>query len=148
MCSTSVVKSKKGKSKMFKCLVFSLRFPWISPQREQQHSSQTVSPTDCENCSIQQRQWNLIWLIRYFELSLTILTLHVFHQNKKHLLDTTSLPTMSLSQAAKGLPGKQHNTEGRWVFNTWSAMFCLLSATLERIHKRKSLNSVLLRQWR
>lgn len=96
---------------MFKCLVFSLCFPWISLQGEQQQSSQPTSSTDCENCSIQQRQQNLIWLIRYFELCLTSLTLYVFHKNKKDLSDTTNLPTMRLSQAAKGLPRKQHNNE-------------------------------------
>lgn len=78
---------------MLKSLIFFLHFPWISSQREQQQSSHTISPTDCETCSLQQRQWNSSWLNAYFELSLISLKLHIVHCNKKDLSDTTNLPT-------------------------------------------------------
>ena len=146
---------------MFKCLVFFLHFPWISSQREHQHSSQTISSTDYENCSIQQRQWNLSWLTAYFELSLMSLTLHIFHQNKKDLSDTTNLPTaepdwinLRLQKGCLESSTILRLDESLIHGVLWKTarapakenlMFCLLSATLEGIHWRKTFSSVLCR---
>lgn len=134
-------------------------FSWILlgfHHREQHHSSQTISPTDWE-LWYSAEAMELSCLIAYFELSLMSLTLHIFYQNKRDHSDPANLPTagpgwidlrlhkgclesrIMLRVDAALIVGALWKTAGAPAKP--DLVFCLLSATSEAVHWKKTLSS-------